>query len=153
MIVCLSPIHQEVSTMQKSKCSRRFIMNNTNILSSEKLLSLDQEAREACELIEKTYKSFGINQERIEVYRDEIGYEELSYYGVWYAHYPNNNYSLKCLPEFVFKVFRDEYLVKNGYTPEYSHNKLTEEGEKARVCTYFRRFLNITRERFNRSIK
>ena len=129
--------------------------NINNILSDDRyfivieLQSLEKEAKEAAELIQKTYKCFGINQERIEVFRNEDGYEELSYFGVWYAHYPNENYSLKCTPEYIYKVYKAESLVRNGIAKEYDDGKLTDEGHRVRVYAYFKKFLQRTRERFD----
>ena len=123
-------------------------MNKSKTLSSEEIQVLEQEAMEACELIEKTYKWFGVNQERVEVFRNENGFEELSYSGVWFCHYPDHHYSVNCKPEYVFRFFRDEYLISNGYADEYENGKLTDEGSRARVASYFRRFIQLTRERY-----
>lgn len=118
------------------------------IIVAVELSEVAKEAKEIFELIRSTYKCFGIGQDIIEVWRDRDGYnhEYLTHDGIWQARYLHQTYDIRCSPDCIYEYFRAEYLVENGFVPEYEGNQPTEAGEKKLICRYFRSFIEKTRE-------
>ena len=127
-------------------------LNADEILIINGLQDVAKEAKEAAELIRKTYV-FHIGEDIIEVRhdRDMNNFEYLTHDGVWQARYLHQSYDIKCSEDEIFKYFRAEYLVENGFAPELSGSYYTEEGEMKSICRYFRSFLNRTREIYENS--
>lgn len=120
-----------------------------NTLTADEVLVVNglqkvaEEAKKASELIHKTYRCFGIGEEKIEVWSDEYNAEYLTYDGVWQARYLHQTYDVKCTPDGIFEYFKSEYLVSEGYADDY------ENEEKAHICKYFRTFLKKTEAKSN----
>ena len=116
------------------------------IICLDGLVSVAKEAKAAYMLIQKAYsKAFGIGQDRIEVWSDGVNYEYLTHAGVWEAHYLYQNYAVECSLEEIFKYYRAAYLIDKGFAKEFEEGSITEEGELAQVCRYFKGFVNKTK--------
>lgn len=114
------------------------------VIILNELVSVAKEAKEVAELIHSTYShSFGIGEERIEVWNDKYNCEYITQEGVWQARYLHQTYDVKCSVEEIYKYFRAEYLVTNRFVEEYESNGngYTEEGEMRNICRYFRSFV------------
>ena len=107
------------------------------------LLPIAQKAIEAEQLIKETYL-FRIGEDSIEVWHDEYNHEYLTQDGIWQARYLHQTYDVKCSAEIIFDYFKAEYLIKNGYAKEFEGSYSTEEGNKAKICSYFNSFLRKT---------
>lgn len=115
------------------------------IICLDGLVSVAKEAKAAYMLIQKAYsKAFGIGQDRIEVWSDGVNYEYLTHAGVWEAHYLYQNYAVECSLEEIFKYYRAAYLIDEGFAKKMNGERLTEEGELAQICRYFKGFVNKT---------
>lgn len=113
------------------------------------LVDAAREAKEAAKLIRDTY-SFGIGEERITIWKDQYNAEYLTHEGVWQARYLHQTYDIKCSEDEIFKYFIAEYLIKNGFAKEVEGCYRTEEGEMKLVCGYFRDFLKVTRQKYEK---
>lgn len=136
-------LHKEVTMYDMNKIMS---LNADEILIVNGLQDVAKEAKEAAELIRKTYV-FHIGEDKIEVWhdRDMNNFEYLTYSGVWQARYLHQTYDVECSEDEIFQYFRAEYLVDNGFVPETSECRYTEEGQMKSISKYFRRFLKDTR--------
>ena len=119
------------------------------IIVAVELQKVAKEAADVAQLIRDTYHCFGLNEDQIEVYRDHDGCnrEFLTHDGVWLARYLHQSYNVDCSTTIIYEYLRAEFLVNNGYMPEYEGNILTDIGEKKLICSYFRKFVELTRKR------
>lgn len=119
-------------------------LNADEILIVNGLQSVAKEAKEHAELIHKTYHSFGIGEDKIEVWhdRDQNNFEYLTHSGVWQARYLHQTYDVSVDADSIFDYYRAEWLVANGYAKECEGCYLTKDGRKKQVCRYFRSFVN-----------
>lgn len=112
------------------------------ILILNGLVDVAREAKTAAKIIQNAFQnSFGIGVDKIEVWHDDYNAEYLTHDGVWQARYLHQTYDVKCTAEEIFKFFRADYLISNGYEKEFNGNYRTEAGEKKEVCGYFRCFV------------
>ncbi len=135
------------------------IMNMTvdQILMLNGLVPVAKEAKDASDIIIKAFeKAFGINEDKIMVWsdRDDYNHEYLTHDGIWQARYLHQTYDVKCTPDEIFKYFRAEYLIRNGYAQRISKNGcLTEEGKLEEVVRYFRSFVSKTQHKLEEEQK
>lgn len=114
-----------------------------------KLRDIAEEAKHDAELIAKVYR-FKIGEEKIEVWNDQRGNIEcLTHSGDWQARYSNLECNLKVDINKIFEIYRNEWLIKNGYelgeensiiSPQYDQTKCITKAE----C--FRAFVKRTEE-------
>lgn len=118
-------------------------MSVNEILMLNGMATVAREAKEASELIYNSFKNaFGIGVDEIEVWGDSYNHEYLTHSGVWQARYLHQTYDVECTPEGIFKYYRAEYLIQNGYAQESENSRYTEEGELNQVVPYFRAFVS-----------
>lgn len=131
---------------------RRTIMSLTadEVRVASCLQKAADEAKEAAELVRKTYRCFGIGEEKIEIWHDSErnNFEYLTYTGVWQARYQNYACEVECSEDEIFKCFKAEYLLENGFVRECDIGFSAEERELKRTCEYFRKFLENTRAKY-----
>lgn len=118
-------------------------LNADEILIVNGLKDVAAEAKEHAELIAKAYHSFGIGEDKIEVWHDKDwnNFEYLTHDGVWQARYLYQTYDVKVDADSIFELYRAEWLVENGYAEEYEDSNFTEYSEKKLICGYFRSFV------------
>lgn len=108
------------------------------------LLSVAKEAKEHAKLIADTYHCFGIGEDKIEIWSDSHNEEYLTHDGIWQARYLHQEYDVSVNENTIFNFYRSEWLVENGYAKEYENDRITVDGERAKICRYFRAFVNKT---------
>lgn len=113
------------------------------IIIMNELLDVAKEAKEAAKLICDTYQ-FPMREDKITVWSDEHNAEYLTHNGVWQARYLHQQYDVDCSEDSIFKYFKAEYLVSNGFCKEYNGCYTTEEGDMAKIAGYFRVFVANT---------
>lgn len=109
------------------------------------LLPIAEEAKNAETLIKSTY-SFGVGEEKIEIWHDSVNHEFVTRDGVWQARYLHQTYDVNCTAEEIFEYMKADFLINNSYAPEAIDGVLTAEGEKAFIYRYFSTFLRHTQE-------
>ena len=118
-------------------------MSVNEILMLAGLADVAREAKAAAELIHDHFRNaFGIGVDKIEVWGDSYNHEYLTHSGVWQARYLHQTYDVECTPDGIFRYYRAEYLIQNGYAKETEESRYTEEGELNQVVRYFRSFIS-----------
>lgn len=119
-------------------------MSADEIIAITDLKSIAEKAKAHAKLIREKYRCFGIGEDKIVVWRDSasLSSEYLTYTGVWQARYLHQTYNVECTADSIFDLYRAEYLVEKGFIPEYKNSTLTTEGEKKRICSYFKAFVS-----------
>lgn len=96
-----------------------------------------QEAIAAEELIRTTYSFENMKEERIEVWTDGRNADYITRDGVWQADYLNGKYEVPCTVEGIFEVLKVSYFMLSSLPAEFK--------ESAKLCSYFRWFLDKTK--------
>ena len=125
-------------------------MKVDEILLLNGLVSVAQEAKDAAEAIHTAYAhSFGIGEDSIEVWhdRDNNNFEYLTHDGIWQARYLHQTYDVKCTADEIFKYFRAEYMIQNGFAKEFEGCYMTEEGQLKQIAGYFKSFIRKVQQR------
>lgn len=122
-------------------------MTPDEIIMVNGLLVVAREAKAVAEKIRDKF-TFKIGEDRIEVWADEYNHEYITHDGVWQARYLHHDeYDVMCSAEEIYKLFRAEYLIKNGFCESYDEGgNMTKEAEWMNICQYFRMFLTRTFE-------
>ena len=114
------------------------------------LADVAKKAKKDAEIIRKAYaNSFGIGEDKIEVWRDRDcnNYEYLTHSGVWQARYLHQSYDVRCTEDEIFRYYRAEYLIENGFEKETNGNCYTEAGELKFIVRYFHSFVRLAQKK------
>lgn len=101
-----------------------------------------KEAEKHANIILKAYRCFGIGENRIEVWHDEIDNSEyLTHNGIWEGKHLGQLFKVKVSKNDIFKIYASKWLINNGYIKP-SDDFFAEHADRKLTASYFRDFVS-----------